>query len=173
MNIRLALALSSLAVTALAGCASHLDGNRAIARLEPTRGNTTSGTVRFLHEGDGVWVHGEVRGLRPNSDNAFNIHEMGDCSSGDGMSAGGYFHPASQAPAGEKTPGELHNLKADKYGVAAFSYFARGISLDGPTTSILDKGLVVHRDRNNGIGTTQPTSTAGPRVACAVITAYK
>ena len=178
MPIRSAFALPSLAalaVVALAGCASHLDGNRAIAQLEPTRGNTTSGTVRFAHAGDGVRVHGEIRGLRPGAEHGFHIHEKGDCSSGDGMSTGGHFNPHIKAHGAhggdEHHAGDLPSLKADKYGVAAFSYFARGISLDGPTTSILGKGLIVHRDPDDF--TTQPTGNAGPRLACAVITAVK
>mgnify|MGYP003599415653 CR=1 FL=1 len=40
MKIRFAFALCSLAAVALVGCASHLSGNRATAKLEPTRGNT-------------------------------------------------------------------------------------------------------------------------------------
>ena len=58
--------LSSLvAAVALAGCASHPAGNRAIAKLEPTRGSTTTGTVTFVQTGDGVQVSGEIRGLKP------------------------------------------------------------------------------------------------------------
>ena len=37
MKIRFAFALCSLAAVALVGCASHLSGNRATAKLEPTR----------------------------------------------------------------------------------------------------------------------------------------
>ena len=63
MKIRFAFALCSLAAVALVGCASHLSGNRATAKLEPTRGNTANGTVTFVQTGDGVQVSGEVRGL--------------------------------------------------------------------------------------------------------------
>ena len=38
-----------------------------------------------------------VTGLRPNGEFGFHIHEAGDCSSGDGMSAKGHFNPVRQA----------------------------------------------------------------------------
>lgn len=171
MKIRFAFALSSLAVVALAGCASHLSGNRATAKLEPTRGNTATGTVTFVQTGDGVQVSGEIRGLKPDAEHGFHVHEKGDCSSGDGMSTGGHFNPTAKPHgshgAGEHHTGDLPSLKADKYGVAAFSFVSRSISVGGPTTDIVGKGLIVHRDPDNY--KTQPTGNAGPRLACAVI----
>ncbi|PVY93333.1 Cu-Zn family superoxide dismutase [Acidovorax sp. 99] len=171
MNIRFAFALSSLAVVALAGCASHLSGNRATAKLEPTRGNTATGTVTFVQTGDGVQVSGEIRGLKPDAEHGFHVHEKGDCSSADGMSTGGHFNPTAKPHgshgAGEHHTGDLPSLKADKYGVAAFSFVSRSISVGGPTTDIVGKGLIVHRDPDDY--KTQPTGNAGPRLACAVI----
>lgn len=171
MKIRFAFALSSLAVVALAGCVSHLSGNRATAKLEPTRGNTATGTVTFVQTGDGVQVSGEIRGLKPDAEHGFHVHEKGDCSSGDGMSTGGHFNPTAKPHgshgAGEHHTGDLPSVKADKYGVAAFSFVSRSISVGGPTTDIVGKGLIVHRDPDDY--KTQPTGNAGPRLACAVI----
>src|SRR5690606_473151 len=75
--------LASVAALALAGCASTHVSSRASAKLEPTRGNTTRGTVTFAQSGDGVRVSGEIRGLKPDAEHGFHIHEKGDCSSGD------------------------------------------------------------------------------------------
>ncbi|PJI97571.1 Cu-Zn family superoxide dismutase [Acidovorax sp. 69] len=167
--------LSSLAALALAGCASSYISNRASAKLEPTRGNTTSGSVTFVQTGDGVRISGEIRGLKPDSEHGFHVHEKGDCSSGDGMSAGGHFNPTGKAHghhgAGDHHTGDLPSLKADKYGVAAFSFVSHSVSVAGPTTDIIGKGLIVHRDPDDY--KTQPTGNAGPRLACAVITASK
>jgi len=120
-------------------------------------------------------VSGEVRGLKPDSEHGFHIHEKGDCSSGDGMSTGGHFNPGGKPHgshgASEHHAGDLPSLKADKYGVAAFSFVARSISVAGPTTDIVGKGLIVHRDPDDY--KTQPTGNAGPRLACAVIAAKK
>ena len=94
------------AATALAGCANMpgfgSGGNAAsaTATLAPTRRNTTAGTVRFTLHGDRVLVVGEVRGLKPNSEHGFHVHEKGDCSSGDGNSAGGHFNPQSRPHGG-------------------------------------------------------------------------
>ena len=170
-KIRFAIALSSLAAVALVGCASHLSGNRVTAKLEPTRGNATSGTVSFVQTGDGVQVSGEVRGLKPDSEHGFHIHEKGDCSSGDGMSTGGHFNPLG-APHGNHDKGAHHvgdlpSLQADASGVARFSFESDSITLGG-ATGIVDRGMIVHRDPDDY--STQPTGNSGPRIACAVIT---
>ena len=176
MKVRFTLSiLASVAALALAGCASHHVDARATAQLEPTRGNTTSGTVTFAQTHDGVRVSGEIRGLKPDSEHGFHVHEKGDCSSGDGMSTGGHCNPTGKSHgnhgAGEHPTGDLPSLKADKYGVAAFSFTSNSISLTRATTEIIGKGLIVHRDPDDY--KTQPTGNAGPRLACAVITAVK
>ncbi|SFB77379.1 superoxide dismutase, Cu-Zn family [Polaromonas sp. OV174] len=169
MNIRLTL-LSSL--LALAACASPSSGPRALAQLQATTGNTTTGSVRFTQMGQGVMVSGEISGLKPNAEHGFHIHEKGDCSSGDGMSAGGHFNPDAK-PHGNATAmahhaGDLRSLKADANGMAKFSFESTGIAIGGGATDIVGRGLIVHRDPDDY--TTQPTGNAGPRLACAVIT---
>lgn len=167
------LACSSAAAWALAGCAAHSSGPGATARLEPTRGNTTTGTVRFVQSGEVVKVSGEIRGLKPGAEHGFHIHEKGDCSSGDGMSAGGHFNPGGQPHghhgAAEHHTGDLRSLKADANGVAAFSFKSRSIRVGSTANDIVGKGLIVHRDPDDY--KTQPTGNAGPRLACAVIAA--
>ena len=169
MNLRFVLAAT--AVAALAGCASYNAGPTATAQLQPTRGNTTAGTVQFAQTGDVVKVSGTISGLKPGAEHGFHIHEKGDCSSGDGMSTGGHFNPTAKPHgahgAAEHHTGDLPSLKADKYGVAAFSFVSKSISVGGPTTDIVGKGLIVHRDPDDY--QTQPTGNAGPRLACAVI----
>ena len=81
-----------LAAIAAAGCANS-PGPRATAALAPTTGNTVSGSVQFSQAAGKVVVSGEVRGLKPNGEHGFHVHEKGDCSSGDGESAGGHFNP--------------------------------------------------------------------------------
>ena len=85
-NVRLAAALSMVAAATLAGCAAYSAGPTATAKLDPTRGNATAGTVTFAQSGDVVKVSGSITGLKPNAEHGFHIHEKGDCSSGDGMS---------------------------------------------------------------------------------------
>jgi Cu-Zn family superoxide dismutase len=162
---------SALAVAAvLAGCATMSSGPTAQATLQPTRGNAVTGTVQFQQAAGGLRVTGEVRGLTPGREVGFHVHEKGDCSSGDGMSAGGHFNPSGSAHGrhggGAHHAGDLPSLKADASGVARIDFETRTIAIGG-ATDIVGKGLIVHRDADDY--TTQPTGNAGPRLACAVI----
>lgn len=174
-NVRLAAALSVLAAATLAGCAGYsgASGPAATAKLEPTRGNATAGTVTFVQSGDVVKVSGSITGLKPNAEHGFHIHEKGDCSSGDGMSAGGHFNPGGKPHGhhgmGEHHSGDLPSLTADANGVAKFSFESRAIRVGSGDTNIVGRGLIVHRDPDDY--KTQPTGNAGPRLACAVIAA--
>lgn len=155
----------------LAACASGMDGPRASAQLQPTTGNTTSGTVNFVQSGSMVRVSGEIRGLKPNAEHGFHVHEKGDCSSGDGMSAGGHFNPDGK-PHGRHAAmahhaGDIPSLRADANGVAKFSFDSNSIAVGSGMADIKGKGLIVHRDPDDY--TTQPTGNSGPRLACAVI----
>lgn len=160
-----------LAAIAAVGCATF-SGPRATGNLMPTTGNTTSGTVSFVQSGGRVQVGGEVRGLKPNAEHGFHVHEKGDCSSGDGMSAGGHFNPDGKAHgrhgAGLHHAGDLPSLRADASGVARFSFESTTIAVGAGASDVVGKGLIVHRDPDDY--RTQPTGNAGPRLACAVIT---
>jgi Cu-Zn family superoxide dismutase len=170
MNARFALACAAALV--LAGCASTPTGPVAVAKLEPTRGSTATGTLRFAQAGDVVRVSGEIHGLQPGAELGFHIHEKGDCSSGDGMSAGGHFNPGGQQHGhfghGAHHAGDLPSLRADANGVARVNFESRTFSVGSGAADIVGRGLIVHRDRDDY--TTQPTGNAGPRLACAVIT---
>ncbi|WP_332814050.1 superoxide dismutase family protein [Ramlibacter sp.] len=163
---------TALTLAACGAMTSAPSGPSAFAMLSPTTGNATTGQVRFAPSGgDKVVVSGEVRGLKPNAEHGFHVHEKGDCSSGDGMSAGGHFNPAG-APHGRHGgarhhAGDLPSLKADAAGVARFRFESRSIGIGGGPADIVGKGLIVHRDPDDY--TTQPTGNAGPRLACAVI----
>ncbi len=155
----------------LGACASTPGGPRATAQLQSTIGNSTSGSVSFVQIGNKVRVTGEVRGLKPNVEHGFHVHEKGDCSSGDGLSTGGHFNPDGKAhgqhAVGVHHAGDLPNLKADASGVAKFNFEASSIAVGSGISDIVGRGLIVHRDPDDY--KTQPTGNAGPRLACAVI----
>lgn len=169
MQFPLFLAVSLAALGTL-GCATG-SAPGATARLAPTTGNTASGTVQFVPAGGKVRVSGEVRGLKPNAEHGFHVHEKGDCSSGDGMSTGGHFNPDGKAHgqhgAGVHHAGDLPSLRADASGVAKFSFESSSIALGSGVNDVVGKGLIVHRDPDDY--RTQPTGNSGPRLACAVI----
>lgn len=158
----------------LAACA-HVgaSGPIALAKLESTKGNTATGTVTFTQVGDKVRVEANLSGLKPNAEHGFHIHEKGDCSSGDGMSTGGHFNPLGK-PHGshegmERHAGDLPALKADAAGHAKISVMMDVITVSPGATSVIGRGMIVHRDADDY--KTQPTGNAGPRIACAVIQA--
>lgn len=159
------------AVCALVACATPPEP-RAVAQLAPTTGNAVSGNVTFARQGSTVLVSGEVRGLAPNREHGFHIHDKGDCSSGDGMSTGGHFNPTATAHGAhdhsQHHAGDLASLKADGNGVARFSYTSNSITVGEGATDVTGRGLIVHRDPDDF--KTQPTGNSGPRLACAVIT---
>jgi Cu-Zn family superoxide dismutase len=176
---RFPLTAAVAATLVLAGCAGgmhtrvagQVEGPNATAQLEPTRGNLTRGMVHFTQMGDTVRVQGEILGLAPHSEHGFHVHEKGDCSSGDGSSAGGHFNPHNtrhgMAMGAEHHTGDLPSLNADAKGVARIDVKISGIRVGSGMDDIVGRGLIVHRDRDDF--TSQPSGNAGPRLACAVI----
>ncbi|PPE70635.1 superoxide dismutase family protein [Caldimonas thermodepolymerans] len=164
------------AIALLGACAhgGHHHGSKAtaVAELQPTRGNNVAGTVRFEQHGHHVMVYARVTGLKPNQEHGFHVHEKGDCSSGDGMSAGGHFNPLGKPHGhysqGERHAGDMPNLKADANGVAEARFHLDGVTVGSGPTDIVGRGLIVHANPDDY--TSQPVGNAGGRLACAVIT---
>ena len=142
---------------------------KAIAVLRPAQGSSVSGQVIFLQEGSKVRVIADVTGLSPGK-HGIHIHEFGDCSSPDGMGAGGHFNPHNQRHGGpdddERHLGDLGNLDADKNGKAKYDRLNDRISLTG-RNSIIGRSVVI-KERADDF-TTQPGGNAGARIACGVI----
>jgi len=169
--VRRTLALGSILALA-AGCASMgiSGGPSAVANLEPTAGNSARGTVSFTQHGDRVRVSAQLSGLKPNAEHAFHVHEKGDCSAADGMSAGGHYNPAAR-PHGPQDAdhhaGDMPNLTADAQGNASATFELTGVAVGSGSADIVGRGLIVHRDPDDY--KSQPAGNAGPRIACAVI----
>ena len=146
-------------------------GAKASANLQPTKGSTVRGTANFEQRGDKVRVVANVSGLRPNAEFGFHVHEAGDCSSGDGMSAKGHFNPYGK-PHGnpgsaERHGGDLPSLKSDANGNANLTADVDIITVTPGQASIVGRGLIVHVQPDDF--KTQPTGNAGARSACGVI----
>ena len=164
-----ALVLSACVLSACASMGGS-SGPNAIASLASTKGNTASGTVTFTQVGDKVRVSANLSGLKPNAEHGFHVHEKGDCSSGDGVSAGGHYNPAAMAHGSQATAhhaGDMPNVKSDAYGNANATFEVHGLSIGSGAADIVGKGLIVHRDPDDY--KSQPAGNAGPRIACAVI----
>ena len=99
--------------------------------LQPTTGNTATGTVWFIADGSDVRIRGRITGLKANQEHGFHVHEKGDCSSGDAMSAGGHLNPSGKPhgpPSGEHHAGDLPALKADSAGTATLDSRVPGLA---------------------------------------------
>ena len=167
--------MSMLGVSVLAlaaGCQSiPADAPKASASLQPTKGSTVSGTASFVQFDGKVQVTATISGLKPNGEYGFHIHEAGDCSSGDGMSAKGHFNPLGKphahAGVAERHAGDLPSLKSDGGGNASLTADLDIITVAPGPTSVVGRGLIVHAQPDDF--KTQPTGNAGARSACAVI----
>jgi Cu-Zn family superoxide dismutase len=146
---------------------------RATAQLQPTKGNKTFGEADFEQVGDKVRVVVFVQGLKPGQEHGLHIHEVGDCSSGDGLSTKGHFNPFGNPHAhygsAERHAGDLPVLKANKEGRANVQIDLDVITLTPGPANIIGRGLIVHADPDDY--RTQPTGNAGARIACGVIQA--
>ncbi|HTE05742.1 MAG TPA: superoxide dismutase family protein [Planctomycetota bacterium] len=144
---------------------------RAVAQLTAASDSQVTGMITFTQQPGGVEVHVHIEHLAPGK-HGFHIHEMGDCSAHDGMSAGGHFNPDDK-PHGDRLAlarhaGDLGNVTADGAGVVEIVFTDTQIALSGPH-SIIGRSAMVHADPDDG--TTQPTGNSGKRIACGVVTA--
>lgn len=169
MKTSLTLITAASAAVLLSACAGHHQGPSAEAKLAPTQGTTTTGTVVFRQKGHDLEVTAHVAGLTPGT-HGFHIHEKGDCSAPDGMSAGGHFNPGGQPHGhphkGPHHAGDMPMLETDAYGNARLVAVLPGLTLEG-ANGIVDKGVIVHAAPDDF--KTQPTGNSGARMACGVI----
>jgi Cu-Zn family superoxide dismutase len=168
---RYAVLAASLA--ALSGCAFLPPVPVGVADLKPTQGSNVSGTATFVERGGKILVDVRAKGLTPGQ-HGFHIHEKGDCSAPDAMSAGGHYNPTSEPHGGPESAkhhaGDFGNLTADANGEASAS-----IALDTArfnlgklgSNTIAGRAVVIHADPDDLNG--QPAGNSGRRVACGVI----
>jgi Cu-Zn family superoxide dismutase len=164
--------LLALAPLLIAACASTTDsaGPTAKATLRPASGSNVSGALTFTQVGPNrVRVTGEVTGHSAGA-KGFHIHEKGDCSAPDAMSAGGHFNPAKTRHGGSPTTGhagDMANIEFDSYGKASVNRVIEGISVGRDANGIVGRAVVVHMQPDDL--KTDPTGNAGGRAACGVI----
>jgi Cu-Zn family superoxide dismutase len=146
----------------------------ASVQLAATQGHEVTGTLMLAPMGAGVHFTGTLKGLPPNGEFGFHVHEKGDCSAPDASSAGGHFNPAGVAHGnpqeGPHHAGDMLNAKSDAQGMAEINAHVDGLTLgDGGGNDVIGKSVVVHEKADDY--KTQPSGNSGARVACGVITA--
>src|SRR3989440_424771 len=112
----------------------------------------------------------DFQNLKPGK-HGFHIHEKGDCSAPDAMSAGPHFNPKHQhhdGPTGtERHAGDFGNVEADASGKGHLEWKGK-LDLSGPN-SIIGKSVIVHEKEDDL--KTDPAGNSGARFACGVINA--
>src|SRR5215472_4246406 len=143
---------------------------QAVAVVYPAAGQHCHGVVRFTQDGESVRVVADLEGLMPGQKHAFHIHQYGDCSSPDAMSAGGHYNPEGHQhglPGTEnRHAGDLGNVQADDQGKAHYEITVNNISISGAKNPIIGRAVIVHAKLDDG---GQPVGNAGSRIACGVI----
>ena len=111
--------------------------------------------------------------LRGGGEFGFHVHEKGDCSSADFMSAGGHFNPGGKPHAHygkpERHAGDLQNLRADSEGNATYVFETNLLTVAPGPNSVVGRAIVIHANPDDY--TSQPAGNSGPRIACGVIRA--
>jgi len=147
-------------------------GDGATATIEPSKApgqDNVRGVVHFspATSGKGVMVHAVITGLDPNTKHGFHIHDKGDLSAPDLMSAGGHYNPTGHKHGGpegsERHGGDLGNLTADASGKANYEATIPDITIDG----IVGKSVIVHEKPDDL--KTDPSGSSGARIAGGVI----
>ena len=168
MRINIGLC-SGLVALGLVGCATTEPQDRAVAKLNPTKGSKVGGTVTFTKVKRGVRVEALIYGLTP-GEHGFHIHEKGDCSAPDAASAGGHFNPSGMPHGGpnalRRHSGDFGNLVANSSGTTRADFVDPYLTFSGPS-SIVGRAVIVHADPDDMVS--QPSGNAGARVACGVI----
>ena len=163
---------ASAAAPAGAGLAGA-GATKAAAVLVPKSGTSTGGRVSFDQQQGGVMVVVSVTGLPPGTQHGFHVHEKGDCSSPDAMSAGGHFNPGAKPHGQMSMPdhhaGDMNNLTADSAGNARAQFLMSDVTVGAGPNSVVGRAVVVHKDPDDY--RTQPTGNSGGRIACGVIAA--
>jgi Cu-Zn family superoxide dismutase len=173
----------TITLIAVASCAINLacaddshdeDGHThesATATLEPKKDNTTlAGTATFSGEPGKISVKVDLTGAPP-GDHGLHIHENGDCSAPDAMSAGGHWNPDMHmhgAPGATSHLGDLGNITVNADGTATLTATNALWEIGtGTARDVKGKAVIVHAKADDL--TTQPTGDAGDRIGCGVI----
>jgi superoxide dismutase, Cu-Zn family len=167
------LVLAASAATLLLGACqtAPTEPARATAQLTPTKGNKTFGEATFEEVGGKVRAIIYVQGLKPGQDHGLHIHEAGDCSAPDAMSAKGHFNPHNKPHASptsaERHAGDLPSIRGGKDGRGKVDVEVDQITVGPGPASIVGRAVVVHADPDDY--KSQPAGNSGARIACGVI----
>ncbi len=150
------------------GLMNHGQPEHALARVNPSSGSEVIGEVKFTQRGSDTLVEIYLTHLSPGV-HGLHVHEKGDCSAPDALSAGGHYNPAGQPHGGPDGPhhlGDLGNVTAGADGIVNMNVHVKSLELSGDQ-SVVGRAIVVHAAADDLA--TQPSGNSGKRVACGII----
>jgi Cu-Zn family superoxide dismutase len=135
----------------------------------PVNNSNISGTISFTQKNDSVHLEAHIFGLEAGT-KALHLHEFGDCSSEDGLSAGGHWNPTNQKHGkwGDSEGyhlGDIGNFEIDEigHGMLKFSTDVWCIGCESDN-DILNKAVIIHNGTDDLMS--QPSGAAGMRLGC-------
>ena len=141
---------------------------KAVAVIHGAKGSEINGTVTFTKVAGGIRVVADLHGV-PAGMHGFHVHEFGDVSTPEFMSAGGHFNPMKaehgEPKAEKRHVGDMGNIEASARGVAKVDYVDPHMTFSG-MNSILGRAVILHEKPDDY---KQPTGNAGGRIAAGVI----
>src|SRR5882672_8239709 len=138
--------------------------------IEARSGSTVTGTATFTELPNGVHVVVDIENATPGA-HGLHIHEKGDCSAPDAMSAGAHFNPAGNPHAGprDKTRhnGDFGNIEIGPDGKGRLELVDDLLTVKPGPTSVVGKSIIFHEQTDDL--KTQPAGNSGARLGCGVI----
>ena len=145
----------------------------AVAHIRGVNSNAINGAATFVEENGFIKLVVELR--EADTDKlAIHIHELGDCESSDGSSAGGHWNPTKEQHGkwGELPfhSGDIGNIDIDENGRGFFEmkdHFKRWSLSSSGNTNIMGRAIIIHAGVDDM--SSQPSGAAGARIGCGVI----
>ena len=145
----------------------------AVAHIRGVNSNAINGAATFVEENGFIKLVVELR--EADTDKlAIHIHELGDCESSDGSSAGGHWNPTNEQHGkwGELPfhGGDIGNIDIDENGRGFFEmkdHFKRWSLSSSGNTNIMGRAIIIHAGVDDM--SSQPSGAAGARIGCGVI----
>ena len=143
---------------------------QAKATIAAKSGSTVTGTATFTELPNGVQVVVDIEQASPGT-HGLHLHEKGDCSAPDAMSAGAHFNPAGNPHAGPRDKarhnGDFGNIEVGPDGKGHLELMDDLLTVKPGSTSVVGRSIIFHAQTDDL--KTQPAGNSGARLGCGVI----
>ena len=154
------------------GCNNNESSLSVKKSIIPLNNSNISGTISFTQKKDSVHLEAHVYGLEPGF-KAIHIHEVGDCSSNDGLSTGGHWNPTNTKHSKWGDPTGFHLGAVGNFEIDSIGHGMVDFSTDlwclgcGEENDLLDQAVIIHNGQDDYVS--QPSGASGMRIGCIEI----